>query len=73
VTDLHETGMPNHDTRLPSCWLFSGKHLSTENKLTISNFNTRKQICIAPKQKNNWFTLQGENKVSLEMGASLSI
>jgi len=27
----------------------------------------------ASKQHKDWFTLQGENKVSLEMGASLSI
>jgi len=26
--NLHEKGMPNHDTHLPSCWLFSKKHLS---------------------------------------------
>jgi len=38
--------MPNHDTHLPSCWLFSRKHLSAaEEGLAISTQS--KQIWVA--------------------------
>jgi len=47
---LHEKGMPSHDIRLPSCLLFSRKHLSAEERVAISTQN--KQIWVASKQKH---------------------
>jgi len=42
--------MPSHDTHLPSCLLFSRKHLSAEERLSISTQN--KQIWVASKPKH---------------------
>jgi len=42
--------MPSHDTHLPSCLLFSRKHLSAEEKVAMSTQNN--QIWVASKQKH---------------------
>lgn len=35
--NLHEIGMPNHETRLPFYWLFLRKHLSVSLKILDLN------------------------------------